>query len=259
MVSGKVGAITYVVGGAGSLSGGDSVNTATVATALSQIATAKSALNGMQTDTTLLPTLSGNVRLTPGVYGAAALTTAAGSVLNLDGGGAESPIWVFNIPTYLVTGANTEIKITNAGAGASVFWNTGGYTSLGASTNFLGTILAGTYISQGAGANLACGNTFAMSYISIPAGSDVKSSDCAGSGSWAGSVRGMGVGLDIVNGVAVAAISTLAAKGMGLGLDSVNGPAVASVSAIPEPETYALLLAGLGVLAFKARRRTVQA
>lgn len=244
LVSGQVGAVTYVVGGAGSSSGGDVVNTATVATALSQIATAQSALKAMTTDVILLPTLSGNVTLIPGVYGATALTTAAGSILTLDGGGANNPIWVFNIPTYLVTGASTEIKIINAGAGASVLWNTGGYTTLGASTNFLGTILAGTYISQGAGSTMACGNTFALSYISIPAGANVTSSHCAGSGSWAGSVNGMGTGLDIVNGAAVASVMSVPGGGMS---DLV-------VSGVPEPETYALLLAGLGVLAFKVRR-----
>jgi hypothetical protein len=31
---------------------------------------------------------------------------------------------------------------------------------------------------------------------------------------------------------------------------------VASVTAVPEPETYAMMLAGLGLLGFTARRRT---
>ncbi|MGS0758104.1 ice-binding family protein, partial [Roseateles sp. GG27B] len=118
------------MGGAGAISGGDSVNTAAIATALGQLVTAKTALNAMATNTTLLPTIGGNVTLKPAVYGATALTFAANSVLTLDGGEASNPIWVFNIPTYLVTGANTEIKIINAGTDASVEWNTGGYTTL---------------------------------------------------------------------------------------------------------------------------------
>lgn len=228
IVSGKIGAVGYVVGGAGSSSGGDFTNTPVVATALSQLTSAQSALNAMTTTNTLFPTLSGNVTFNPGVYSASALTTAAGSVLTLDGGGANNPTWVFNIPTYLVTGAGTQIKIVNAGSGASVLWNTGGYASLGAGTNFLGTILSGAYISEGAGTTMGCGNTYAQSYISVPVGSNVTSSNCLGTGTWAGSPKGLGMGLDITNGIAVAAV--------------------------PEPQTYALLMLGLGVVAFRVRR-----
>jgi len=44
-----------------------------------------------------------------------------------------------------------------------------------------------------------------------------------------------------------------ATNGMGLRVESVSAP-----SAVPEPETYAMLLAGLGLLGFVARRRTQQ-
>jgi hypothetical protein len=49
--------------------------------------------------------------------------------------------------------------------------------------------------------------------------------------------------------------------GSGLGIEvpfastSLSGGAVSQVSPIPEPETYAMLLAGLGLLGFEARRR----
>ena len=37
--------------------------------------------------------------------------------------------------------------------------------------------------------------------------------------------------------------------------DGDVGPAFSAISAIPEPETYAMLLAGLGLVGFMARRR----
>lgn len=233
-VSGPIGAVSYVVGGAGSSSGGDIVNKPQVVAGLAQLASAQAALNAMPTTTTLAPTVSGNVTYTPGVYSAPALVTAAGSILTLDGGGASNPTWVFNIPTYLVTGAGTQIKIINSGTGASVLWNTGGYAALGASTMMLGTILSGAYISEGGGATMGCGNVYSQSYISVPAGSNVTSTNCLGTGSWAGSPKGLGMGLDIVGGVAVAS--------------------AAPVVAVPEPQTYAMLMLGLGVVAFKVRR-----
>jgi hypothetical protein len=43
---------------------------------------------------------------------------------------------------------------------------------------------------------------------------------------------------------------------LNVGFDNVTfGSAVASVAAVPEPETYALMLAGLAVVGAAARRR----
>lgn len=152
-------------------------------------------------------------------------------------------MWVFNIPTYLVTGAATKIEIVNAGAHASVIWNTGGYTTLGANTTFLGSVLSSAYISQGDGTTFTCGTMFSASYVAIAAGAAVKSTDCAATATWAGSVDGLGAGLDIVNGVAVAATALPAGAGV---------PAATPVSA---PGTPALVLFGLGLLVVSRKLR----
>lgn len=240
VVRGRVGALDYVVGGASASSGGDRTNTPGVNSALSQLGAAQNALNLMQTTYVLSPTVSGIIELAPGVYGASALTTAAGTTLHLDGGGLDNPVWVFNIPTYLVTGASTNIGIINAGANASVVWNTGGYVSMGASTSFLGTILSGAYISQGAGSDFSCGNLFASSYVSLSAGSRVTSTACKATGSWAGSLQGLGANLDIVNGIAVAHLVT-------------DEPA----AVIPEPKTILLMALGCALLGFFRRQKRV--
>ena len=58
------------------------------------------------------------------------------------------------------------------------------------------------------------------------------------------------------------AIDPRACAGMGqssfCGVSSqANGPVVMTVTPIPEPSTYALMLAGLGAVGFMARRRRV--
>lgn len=236
-LSGEVGARSYVTAGAGGVSAADSSNTANVRLALDQLGAAQAALNNMGAGITLAPTMAGHTTLAAGVYSASALTTAAGTTLTLDGGGADNPLWVFNIPTYLVTGAGTQIEIINAGAHASVVWNTGGYTTLGASTTFLGSVLAAAYISQGAGTTFTCGTMFSGSYVAIAAGAAVTSTNCAATASWGGSVDGLGAGLDIVDGIAVAARQ-------------------AAPVPVPAPGTPALMLLGLGLLGVSRALRT---
>lgn len=255
-VSNEVGAVSYIAGGAGSISAADRVNTTGVAGALTEQAAAQLALNNMGTGTVLGATMAGQRSLSPGVYSASALTTAAGTTLTLDGGGADNPFWVFNIPTYLVTGASTKVKVANAGPNASVVWNTGGYFAMGASTSFLGTVMSGAYISQGAGSDFSCGNLFAASYVSISAGSHVTSTNCAGSDTWAGSKFGLGAGLDIVDGVAQMRLAVpVAALTEPTILVKLNEPHAldgldqsAKPMQVPEPGAFSMLLLGLGLI-----------
>jgi len=188
-------------------------------TAKAQLDAGKVALSAMGTGTGLAATMTTNSTFAAGVYSAASWSTTAGTTLFLDGQNKADQTWVFNIADILATGANSKVQLINAGANAQVFWNTGGYASLGADSTFLGTVLATTYISVGANAvvsNLgasACGGLFsAASYVSIGAGAQVGSSGCSA----------------FTSGI---------------------------TAAVPEPETYALFLAGLGLVATCARRR----
>ncbi|MDO9280012.1 MAG: ice-binding family protein [Polaromonas sp.] len=171
--------------------------------ALLELSAAQLALKSLTAGSTLAATMDGKQTMTAGVYNAPALTTAAGTVLTLDAAGQTNPYWVFNIDTYLSTGASTSVNIANLGLGgtASVIWNTGGYASFGESNSFVGSVFAGEYISTGA--TTTSGPLFAKEYV------------------------------------------TLGASG------TINSMVVAP---IPEPEIYALMLAGIGLLTLKVRR-----
>jgi len=225
--SGPVGAVTYITPGAGSSSDGNFINTADVHSALGELAIARSAISGMGSGTALPATMSGSVTLAPGVYSASVLTTVAGTELKLDGGGADNPYWVFNLDSFVSTGASTIMSIFNAGPKASVVWNTGGYVSMGASTVFLGTILSNEYITAGANSTLI-GNAFSNSYVTLGADVTITSSNIPASGTWAGSLGGMASSLSIVDGVVVA---------------------------VPEPGAMVNVVLGLGLLSLMCLRR----
>ncbi|MDY7576707.1 ice-binding family protein [Actimicrobium sp. CCI2.3] len=176
-----------------------------VSNALNQLKGAKTALSLITATTTLAATMSGTQTLFAGVYNAPAITTAASTHLTLDGQGALNPLWLFNIDTYLSTGAFTAVDIINSGPGAEVIWNTGGYGAFGANTQMIGTVLSGSYISTGADAT--SGPLLASGYVTLGANGKVSCLNCA----------------------------------------------VSVASAVPEPETYALMLAGLGMVIFITR------
>jgi hypothetical protein len=219
--------------GAGSNPGVSSANDPTainkVNTALIQFGEAKAALSAMSPGTSLGATMGTSLTLAPGFYSASALTTTAGTTLTLDGGGTLNPVWVFNVAGGVTTGASSFVEIASGTTNASVVWNVGGATTLGANSIFMGSVLSTGAITEGAGATIACGNAFSAAAVILGDGVSTSANNCGGS------AKGMGAGLDILNGVAVASVAT--------------------VSAVPEPQTYAMLLAGLGLIAGFARRR----
>jgi hypothetical protein len=193
-----------------------------LASAKTQLDAEKVTLSAMGTGTALAATMPTSTTFNAGVYSAASWTTTASTTLYLDGQNKANQTWVFNITDILSTGASSKIELINAGANSQIFWNTGGYASLGADSTFLGTVLATTYISVGANAvvsNLAgsaCGGLFSStSYVSIGAGARVGSGGCS----------------------AIASIT----------------------SAVPESQSYAMLLAGLGLIGTITRRRSKKA
>jgi hypothetical protein len=132
-----------------------------------------------------------------GVWKGSAVTIAADALIQFDGKGEENPIWVFNLDSALVVGAGAQFEIINAGAGASILWNLGGSLSLGNGTSFVGTAFV-TGAVTGATSEVSCGNLFAKMAIGI---GSMISTNCPSTDTWAGSVNGLGYGVDISNGI----------------------------------------------------------
>ena len=186
IISGAVAAVGYISEGAGSSAGSTkevlpaALMTKEQSIDLQHVIDARAALNAMGSGTALGATMDGTAtQLVAGVYSAASLTTAAGTTLTLDGQGLANQTWVFNITDLLTFGASTKIILTNAGAGASVIWNSGGYVTLGANAEILGSIFAHNYIVAGAdaiitGTNGSNGGLLAQNgYITLGAGAKV--------------------------------------------------------------------------------------
>ena len=159
-----------------------------VSNGASNIATAQTALSNMGAGTLLAPTMTTTTTLRSGVYSAASFSTTAGTTLYLDGQHLDNQYWVFNIADILATGASTTIEMINMGINPGIIWNVGGYASLGASSTFIGTALAYTYISVGANAHLtdvnnSCGGLYsATSYISSGDTAVIGGSGCSNAG-----------------------------------------------------------------------------
>ena len=90
----------------------------------------------------------GGLTLTPGVYGAGAALTLAGT-LTLDGQGNPNAVFILQAGSTLGTAAGSEVNLTGGAQACNVFWQVGSSATLGASSTLAGTILASTSISMG--------------------------------------------------------------------------------------------------------------
>ena len=99
------------------------------------------------------------------------------SSVTLDGQGVSTSLWVFatSASGSLSTGAHSSMILTNGAESSNVFWSVGSQAVLGASSFFVGEILAGTDIVLGSRSVLK-GRGFAMSSVTFEGGSLVSSS-----------------------------------------------------------------------------------
>ena len=88
----------------------------------------------------------------PGVHSAAAATgTAALGAFSIDGEGNPDSVFIFQVNGALALGANTTMTLINGAQAKNVFWQVVGAGGIGASSVFVGTLMAGTAVSAGAG------------------------------------------------------------------------------------------------------------
>ena len=170
----------------------------------------------------LAATMTMDATLGAGVYSAASLSTTAGTTLLLDAAHKDNQLWIFNIADILKFGGATKIKIINGGINEQVFWNVGsGYANSGDGAQIVGTILAKTYVEIGANSTVtssddSCGGVFSQtSYVSTGDNAIIGGEGCT----------------------------------------STVSPSSTTSTPIPEPATYTLMLAGLGMMGFMIRAK----
>jgi hypothetical protein len=129
--------------------------------ALADATTAYTNLGLLVPGTTLAADLAG-LTLPPGVYTVPAGVTNLSGTLTLDGGGDPNALWVFQMPSTLITSPNAVVNVINTGAGAGVFWNVGSSATLDLDTVFAGNILAVASVTLNPGADILCGRAFAL-------------------------------------------------------------------------------------------------
>lgn len=166
---------------------------------------------------------------TAGVYNVAgSLTTTAGTTITLDAQGKADQLWVFNIADTFTTGADTNIFLINAPMGGTVLWTAGGFASLGARSVFSGLLLATGYITVGAntsalGGGIRCGSLLSSAgYVSLGANSGVGTAGC---------------------------------QRNGFRIASDGSQYYTASSEVPEPATWAMLIAGYGIVVGAMRWR----
>ena len=88
-----------------------------------------------------------DLNLTPGVYAGGEISLTGNVTLT---GTAES-VWVFQAASTLNTGIGSSVTLVGGASACNVFWRVGSDATLNGGAPFVGTILADTSISTGAG------------------------------------------------------------------------------------------------------------
>src|SRR6185312_1148390 len=71
--------------------------------------------------------------------------------VTLDGQNNPNSVFIFQIPSTLITATNSSVTLINGASPCNVFWQVGSSATLKTSSRFVGTILAQASISLGTG------------------------------------------------------------------------------------------------------------
>ena len=92
----------------------------------------------------------GGLTLTPGVYNYATSASMAGSTtLTFDAQGNPNAVFIVQVGTSLVISGNANMVLANGARSCNVYWLVGTSATIAGSTNFVGTLSAGTSIHAG--------------------------------------------------------------------------------------------------------------
>jgi hypothetical protein len=88
--------------------------------------------------------------LVPGLYKIAGAASNTGT-LTLDGGGDPNAVFVFQVDGALSFAALSRVVLTNGARASRVFWQVNGAGSIGAGSDFVGTMIASAAVGMGNG------------------------------------------------------------------------------------------------------------
>jgi hypothetical protein len=100
-----------------------------------------------------------------GTYQTGAAFALTGS-MTLDGQGDPNAVFIFQIGAALNTAASSSMNLINGAQSSNIFWQVNGAAGLGATSSFVGTILANGAITVGAGTSVA-GRTLANGMVTL--------------------------------------------------------------------------------------------
>jgi type VI secretion system secreted protein VgrG len=160
--------------------------------------------------------------LTPGVYRFASSAQLNGLLL-LDAQNNSDAAFVFLIGSTLTTASASSVQVLNGNANTRLFWHVGSAATLGTTTSFAGNILARDSITLNTGAQILCGRALAAT-AAVTLDTNTVTNNC-GSGDF--------------------------------GSYGFSGGA-ATAAAVPEPASWALLIAGFAGVGLRVRQRQPQ-
>jgi hypothetical protein len=97
--------------------------------------------------------LAGQVFL-PGVRTASSSLLLSSGAVTLDAQGDPNAVFIFQIPSTLITASNTAVMLINGAQACNVFWQVGSSATLGTGTAFVGTVMASATITANTAATI---------------------------------------------------------------------------------------------------------
>jgi len=95
----------------------------------------------------------GGRTLVAGVYRATGPLGLTGTV-TLDGQGNQNSVFIFQVPSTLITASSSHVSVLNGAQACHVYWQIGSSATLGTASDFKGTLLALTSIAVQTGATV---------------------------------------------------------------------------------------------------------
>jgi hypothetical protein len=160
--------------------------------------------------------------IAPGTYTVSGAAANLSGNLILDGGNDNKAVWIFQMPSTLITSTTSNVLVQNVGDGANVgvYWNVHSAATLNGPT-FEGNVLALGMISSDGDLTIGCGRLLSATSQVTLIHDRISITGCASGGLGEGALIGSG-GTGGSDGQLVPEPATLALFGFGLAAVAVS-------------------------------------